>query len=89
MSQKQLKNTPKSLQNDKVIQLFETAKHIILSLVVICCYIAVGTVIVSYVVHFILPEQYSWLALEQKKMIGDILSGGFIAFLIGKIADKI
>lgn len=86
---KQLKNTPKVESGNLFFKFLDGAKHFVLCAVVICCYVAVGVVILTYITHFILPEKHSWLTSDQKKLISDLLSGGFIVFVIGKITDKI
>jgi hypothetical protein len=88
MARSSLTKTPNSSNADGIAKFFDTAKHIVLCLVAISCYVIIGAVIVIYVLHFILPENIAWLTDIQKKMISDILSGGFVAFVIGKITDK-
>ena len=88
MSKKSLNQTPNATKSDKVSKIFDLIKHIILCVVVIACYVSIGCVIVIYVIHYILPESVAWLTDAQKKLISDILSGGFVAYVIGKITDK-
>jgi hypothetical protein len=82
---KQVKSTPKASGNS----LIDSIKHWTLCGVTILCYAAVGSVILIYIAHLVLPDRWCWLNTEQKKIISDLLSGGFIVFVIGKITDKI